>query len=105
MKTELQTTIESYVELLDEIKTHTENSQDAVSILAEIRKDQRMQQIESKKVINGSLAATENQIAFLKRLGVEITPGLTRQEASELIDDRKEKLALQKAMQQPVRIS
>lgn len=104
MKTELQTTIESYVELLDEIKTHTENSQDAVGILAEIRKDQRMQQIESKKVINGSLAATENQIAYLKRLGVEFTPGLTRQEASELIDDRKEKLALQKAIQQPIRI-
>jgi hypothetical protein len=104
MKTELQTTIESYVELLEEIKTHTENSQEAVGILGEIRKDQRMQQPQQKRVVNGNLAATENQIAYLKRLGAEIPEGLTRQEASQMIDDQKERIAMQKAMQQPIRI-
>ena len=104
MQIETQTTIDRYVELLEKIRERTESSPDSLAILAEIRKDQRMQQIQQKTVMNSNMPATENQIGYLKKLGAKIPEGLTRQEASTLIDDRKEEIAMQKAVEQPMRI-
>ena len=101
---EEQTTIDRYVDLLEKIKGRVGNEANSLAILAEIRKDQRMQQIQQKTVINSNMPATENQIGYLKRLGAEIPEGLTRQEASKLIDNRKEQIGMQKAMEQPIRI-
>ena len=101
---ETQTCIDFYINLLEKIKERTGNNADSLAILAEIRKDQRSQQMQQKKIINSNMPATENQMGYLKRLGAEIPEGLTRQEASRLIDDRKEKIAMQKAMEQPMRI-
>ena len=101
---EEQTTIDRYVDLLEKIKGRVGNEANSLAILAEIRKDQRMQQIQQKTVINSNMPATENQIGYLKRLGAEIPEGLTRQEASKLIDNRKEAIAMQKTMEQPMRI-
>ena len=42
-------------------------------------------------VSTGALPATEGQISYLKWLGIEVTDGITRQEASKLIDEAKSK--------------
>ena len=46
-----------------------------------------MQQIKEERGLNNGDGATENQIRYLKRLGVEVTPGLSKNEASRLIDN------------------
>lgn len=52
-----------------------------IQLFAIYRKDKRTDRING----NGE-QATEKQKAFLKRLGVEFDPQLTKEEASELID-------------------
>ena len=44
------------------------------------------------RVVNGTMPATEKQIQYLQRLGVEVPEGLTVQQASQMIDDAKEKV-------------
>lgn len=81
--------ISNYLELLDEIKQGTEDENTAAVILAEIAKDRRIEQTRPERSFNGNAPATENQIAYLQDLGVVIPEGLTRQQASKLIDNAK----------------
>ena len=105
MNSELKTTIDSYVDLLDKIRERTNSNTDAVAIMAEIRKDQRSQKMQEKKVLNGSLPATENQVNYLKKLGMTDMPEtLNREQASQMIDDLKEKTSYKKALKAPIRI-
>ena len=90
MEIDIQTTITKYVRLLEQIKERTGDNADAAAILAEIRRDQRMRQTQQKTVIRSDMPATEKQIGYLERLGAQIPEGLTRQQASMLIDEMKE---------------
>jgi hypothetical protein len=45
---------------------------------------------------NAELDPTEKQIKYIKKLGGEIPMGLTRREASHLIDELKKENALQR---------
>ena len=53
-------------------------------IVSEVAKDERMEQIKEDR--NGH-PATAKQLPFLKGLGVEIPAGLSKKEASVLIDE------------------
>ena len=105
MDVEMQQKLDSYLVLLKSIKERTEDEQTARVLLSEISKDLRMMQIQQEKNSNGNISATENQIGFLKRLGAEIPEGLTKQQASKLIDatlaDRKHGID---AIETPMRI-
>ena len=81
-------TLDMYIKLYEEIKEKVQDEQLAKTIFQEVVKDRRMvsKVTASKKVKNNGLA-TEKQIDYLKKLGVEIEPGLTKQRASELIDE------------------
>jgi len=79
--------VEKYIALYEEIKRRTNDEGAAQAILAEAAKDSRMQEIREERGCNNGDAATENQIRYLKRLGVEVTPGLSKKEASQLIDN------------------
>lgn len=104
MKFELQATIDSYVELLDKIRERA-NSSDAIAIMSEIRKDQRSKQMQEKKVMNGTLPATESQVNYLKKLGMtEIPEDLNRDQASQKIDELKDKVSYKRALKAPIRI-
>jgi hypothetical protein len=73
--------------------------------LTEIAKDRRMEQIRQERSFNGDMSATENQIAYLQRLGVVIPEGLTIQQASRLIDNAKAaRRWMKKPIAAPVRI-
>jgi hypothetical protein len=58
----------------------------AMTILQEISKDRRMEEIKAERN-NNNEPATSKQLGYLKKLGVEPEPGITKQEASKLIDE------------------
>ena len=88
-------TVEQYLTLLGKIKARTGDDRTALTILQEVSKDMRMAQVREERE-NGyghgsnqsdDAEATERQCAYLRRLGVEIPEGLTKKEASALIDE------------------
>ena len=100
----------SYLELLGEIKEKTEDERTAVTLLQEISKDRRMDQIRQEKNVNGDLPATESQISYIKVLETVIPEeidfeNLTRKQASKLIEEGKKiQSELRKAIKKPVKI-
>jgi hypothetical protein len=92
---------------LSEIKAKVENEQTAaiLLLLTEITKDKYRGQRSQQVVINGNAPATENQKAYLLNLGAAVPEGLTRQQASILIDTAKaEQRGMKNAMRMPIRI-
>ncbi len=85
-------TITYYVSLFEQIQQKQRDPQVAIAIMQQIGKDNRMQQIQSERVQENSHdePATAKQLGFLKDLGVEVKPGLSRKEASALITEAKE---------------
>ena len=83
--------INYYVSLLEKIEQKVSSPEKAIAILQQIGKDCRMDKIQSSQVSEDSAnePATEKQLEFLKDLGVEVEPGLTKQEASDLISEAK----------------
>ena len=73
---------ENYVEAYANIWERVNDKDVALAILAEVAKDRRQAKIANW---NAKEKATQSQIEYLKDLGVELTPGLTKAEASELI--------------------
>lgn len=87
MKASIQAKVERYLEVLNEIKGKVEDEGSAVRILSEIAKDERMDQMrEDREMMNGE-PASMRQLQYLKTLGIQIAPGLTKKQASKLIDN------------------
>jgi len=91
-KNEIQKSIDMYVELLEDVKKRVGDERSALAIVQEVNKDRRMAQIREERE-HGFVAemetepATVRQVKFLEKLGVDIPKGLTKQEASSLIDE------------------
>lgn len=97
--------LDSYLELLEEIKSRTSDERISAGLLGEIAKDKRMEQIRQERNFNGDLPATEKQISFLKNLDATIPENLTRQQASQLIEDTKAAIReMKKLGKMPVRV-
>ena len=79
--------LESYIELYDEIREKTESDSAAVAILQEMGKDKRSNQIRDEKTSVNNEPATEKQRRFMKRLGMSFPKGVTKKEASVLLDE------------------
>jgi hypothetical protein len=86
---DLRGRVAEYLELYKEIRAKTQDERAAWTILQEVSKDMRMSQIrEERQNGNGnSQVATPKQLQYLEKLGVETRPGLTKQQASALIDE------------------
>ncbi len=84
--------IDYYVSLLEQIEQKVSDPQKAIAVLQQIGKDCRMEKIQSERAQDNSTdeLATPKQLEFLKDLGVDVKPGLTKQEASDLIAEAKE---------------
>jgi len=82
----IQQKLESYLTLLEEIKEKTGDEETARVLLGEVAQDLRMEHMHEERNFSGNVSATDNQIGYLRRLGVEIPEGLTKKQASKLID-------------------
>jgi hypothetical protein len=89
MENALQPKIDNYLDLLDKIKAKVQDERTAVSLLSEICKDNRMEQMRKEREQQASEPASRKQIQYLKKLGVDIHeyPKLTKEQASKLIDE------------------
>ena len=86
MKADIQAKVETYLDLLAEIKEKVGDEQTAARLLTEVAKDVRMDQIREERENHAQPASTK-QLQFLKKLGVQHEEGISKTEASRLIDD------------------
>ena len=89
--------VEKHIDLFEKVKARVGSDEIAAVILDQIGKDDRVLAMRESgmtprrddvRIVNGE-PATEKQIAYLKRLGVDFKDDITRQEASDLIDKAK----------------
>jgi hypothetical protein len=94
MKFDMQSKLDEYMRLLEQIKQKTTDERTAVALLQEVSKDRRSAEIrEERETKNGneknSQPATEKQKQFMKKLGIKFPATVTKQEASMLIDEER----------------
>ena len=94
MQFDMQSKLEEYLKLLEQIKQRTTDERTAVSLLQEVSKDRRSAEIrEERETKNGdateSQPATEKQKQFMKKLGIKFPATVTKQEASLMIDEER----------------
>ena len=79
--------VEKYLDLFSEIKART-NGDDRLALLVmqEVTKDRRMEEMKGERASRNSEPATSKQLEFLKKLKIEIPPGLSKKQASGFID-------------------
>ena len=97
MKFDMQSKLDEYLRLLEQIKQKTGDERIAVALLQEVSKDRRSAEIreerESKNSeagnsdTNSSQPATDKQKQFMKKLGIKFPATVTKQEASLMIDE------------------
>ena len=83
--------VEKYLSLFEEIRRRVSDDRIAQAILSEVAKDRRMEEMREERELRNGEPATTRQLQYLKNLGVEVTPGLTKKQASILIDNAVEK--------------
>jgi len=82
--------VESYLNLYSVIKQKASgNEQAAAAVFHEIAKDIRVSEMKQEREQRNGDLATEKQLAYLKKLGIKMIPGMTKKQASELIDNAK----------------
>lgn len=87
MKFDVQSKMDEYLGLLEQIKQKTTDERTAVSILQEISKDRRSTEIPEERETKNSEPATPKQKQFMKKLNIQFPANVTKQEASVLIDE------------------
>ena len=101
--------LDDYLKLYHEIKVRTGDGQSALVILREVNKDLRMAQISKERARSrgrrklncnsrpndnqndGARLATETQRGYLSQLGADVGPGVSKAQASALIDETLDK--------------
>lgn len=100
METEITGRLNQYAAILAEARKLAKDEQAALAIVAEVGKHLRVAQMaeERQRRFNGNgngnanpngdeQPATQRQLGYLKHLGVDIPKGLTKKQASSLIDE------------------
>ena len=92
MKFDMQSKLDEYLRLLEQIKQKTTDERTAVALLQEVSKDRRSAEIREERVNKNnddadSEPATEKQKQFMKKLGIKFPATVTKQEASMMIDE------------------
>ena len=87
MEFNVQSKMEEYLALLEQIKERTEDERTAVSLLQEISKDRRSGEIRTERAAQSNEPATEKQKQFMKKLNIQFPATVTKHEASALIDE------------------
>ena len=92
MKFDMQSKLDEYLRLLEQIKQKTTDERTAVALLQEVSKDRRSAEIREERETKGSdnsngQPATEKQKQYMKKLGIRFPGTVTKQEASMLLDE------------------
>jgi hypothetical protein len=83
---------EKYLTLFEEIKKKAGGDERiAQAVLVEVTKDRRMEEMREEREARNGEPATPKQLDYLKNLGVPVSQGLTKKQASELIDEALDK--------------
>jgi hypothetical protein len=100
MQFDMQSKLDEYWRLLEQIKQKTTDERTAVSLLQEVSKDRRSAEIREERETRKSEGkkgeaknnepATEKQKQFMKKLGIEYPADVTKQYASMLIDEKRD---------------
>ena len=98
MANQMKDRLVEYVELFQELRDKVGDDQIAVALVEQVGKDCRVEKMHGRGQStqgNGDQAATAKQLAFLRRLHVEVPSELTKTQASALIDEAQEKVIAQ----------
>jgi hypothetical protein len=87
MKFDMQSKLDEYMRLLEQIKQRTTDEANAVSVLQELSKDRRAAERQGEHEAQDSEPATEKQKNFMKNLKIKFPDTVTKREASVLIDE------------------
>ncbi len=87
---DIQAQVDFYADAFEKANAKLGNAELASLIVQQIGKDLRTAQIQggsgNSGNSNGDVPATPKQLAYLQRLGINVPAGLSKQQASELID-------------------
>ena len=81
-----QNQMSDYIQLLNEAKEQVSNEHTAVLIVGEVAKDRRMKEMSQQRQADGE-PATVRQKRFMEKLGIDYDEDVSKQEASDLIDE------------------
>ena len=87
MNQDIQAKLDGYLELFQEIRRKTDDERTALTLLQEVSKDRRMEEIRQERDSQRQQPATERQKRFMDDLGIKYPKNVTKQEASVLIDE------------------
>lgn len=79
--------VDGYLELFQEIKEKAGSETVAFSLLQEVAKDRRMEEMREQKEAKNNQPATKKQKKFMDDLGIQYPKTVTKKEASALIDE------------------
>ena len=104
MEIYIQHKLNNYLNLLNEIKKVTEDTDTAQAMFREIAKDIRMERNPQNRQQGNGYLATPAQISYLKRLGAVVPRGLTKAQASQLIESTKMMDPDDSQLESPIRV-
>jgi len=87
MDQNIQAKLDKYLGLFEELKQRTNDERVALTLLQEVSKDRRMDEMREEKEAKNNDPATEKQKNFMKKLGIDFPKTVTKREASALIDE------------------
>jgi len=85
MDSDTKKRLNKYIELFEEISKKIENENVAVTLLTEISKDRRAEQMRNERQTKDNDAVTFKQKKCMQSLGIDFPDNITRKEASVLI--------------------
>ncbi|MCH8823242.1 MAG: hypothetical protein IH984_07000 [Planctomycetes bacterium] len=88
---DIQAQVDFYADAFEKAQARVGDGELASLIVQQIGKDLRTAQIQGasgkSSNSNGDVLATPKQLAYLKQLGVTVEEGISKKQASELIDE------------------
>ena len=87
--------VDGYLDLYRDLMAKVNDSAVAVCLIEQIGKDRRTQSIMESRPNIGNASngddsgASQKQLSYLKRLGITPSPGISKKEASRLIDEAR----------------
>ena len=93
MKLDMVAKAEKYLELYQEIKRKCDGDDIlARAVMQEVTKDRRMDEMREERRERNGEPATTRQLEYLRNLSVEVPAGITKKQASVLIDNARDGL-------------
>jgi hypothetical protein len=87
MDDNMQAKLDSYLELFQQLKEKASSETVALTLLQELAKDRRMEEMREEKEAKNNKPATSKQKRFMDDLGIKYPKGVTKKEASMLIEE------------------